>query len=709
MWLLWLVERSMPWCLHCPDLGHKTIAGKRVLKVLSASSVSVELLHYLLWRPSPATAYCHADVYLVTQTFDTASVPLCVNSARTQEVLWYVPLCDQPVLAVPRMLPTNYLHPYPTHDIYSVTQRFDTASVPLCVNSARTQEVLWYIPLCDQPVLAVPRMLPTNYLHPYPTHDVYSVTQRFDTASVPLCVFSARTQKVLWYIPLCDQPVLAVPRMLPTNYLHPYPTHDVYSVTQRFDTASVPLCVNSARTQEVLWYIPLCDQPVLAVPRMLPTNYLHPYPTHDVYSVTQRFDTASVPLCVNSARTQKVLWYIPLCDQPILAVPRMLPTNYLHPYPTHDVYSVTQRFDTASVPLCVNSARTQEVLWYIPLCDQPVLAVSRMLPTNYLHPYPTHDVYSVTQRFDTASVPLCVNSDRTQKVLWYIPLCDQPVLAVPRMLPTNYLHPYPTHDVYSVTQRFHTASVPLCVNSARTQEVLWYIPLCDQPVLAVPSMLPTNYLHPYPTHDVYSVTQRFDTASVPLCVNSARTQEVLWYIPLCDQPVLAVSRMLPTNYLHPYPTHDVYSVTQRFDTASVPLCVNSDRTQKVLWYIPLCDQPVLAVPRMLPTNYLHPYPTHDVYSVTQRFHTASVPLCVNSARTQEVLWYIPLCDQPVLAVPSMLPTNYLHPYPTHDAITNNNHTPTVLLLTWTVFFTITPSSTPIAHAPAGYANPIPFI
>ena len=39
-------------------------------------------------------------------------------------------------------------------------------------------------------------------------------------------VFPPHTQEVLWHIPLCGQPLLAVPHMLSTNYLHPYPTHD---------------------------------------------------------------------------------------------------------------------------------------------------------------------------------------------------------------------------------------------------------------------------------------------------------------------------------------------------------------------------------------------------------------------------------------------------------------------------------------------------
>ena len=56
---------------------------KMVFKASSTSSVPLVLLHCLLRRPSPATAYIHANVNYVTQRFETVSVTLCVNCVFT--------------------------------------------------------------------------------------------------------------------------------------------------------------------------------------------------------------------------------------------------------------------------------------------------------------------------------------------------------------------------------------------------------------------------------------------------------------------------------------------------------------------------------------------------------------------------------------------------------------------------------------------------
>ena len=56
---------------------------KRVFKALSVSSIQGALLHYHLRRPSPVPVYCYADVFSATQTFDSTSVPSCVNSFPT--------------------------------------------------------------------------------------------------------------------------------------------------------------------------------------------------------------------------------------------------------------------------------------------------------------------------------------------------------------------------------------------------------------------------------------------------------------------------------------------------------------------------------------------------------------------------------------------------------------------------------------------------
>ena len=88
---------------------------KRVFKASSASSVPGEMLHYLVRRPSPLTAYCHAGVYSVTQRFDTASVQLRVNSvptSHTGSALAYPAVWPTPP-GYARMLSTNYSHPYP--------------------------------------------------------------------------------------------------------------------------------------------------------------------------------------------------------------------------------------------------------------------------------------------------------------------------------------------------------------------------------------------------------------------------------------------------------------------------------------------------------------------------------------------------------------------------------------------------------------------
>ena len=59
---------------------------KGVYKALSASSVTGVLLQYPIRRPSPVTAYCHADVYSVTQRIHTVSVPLSINSVPTTHI-----------------------------------------------------------------------------------------------------------------------------------------------------------------------------------------------------------------------------------------------------------------------------------------------------------------------------------------------------------------------------------------------------------------------------------------------------------------------------------------------------------------------------------------------------------------------------------------------------------------------------------------------
>ena len=49
--------------------------GKGVVRALSVSSVPGVLLLNPIRRPSPVTAYCHTDVYSVSQRFDTVPVP----------------------------------------------------------------------------------------------------------------------------------------------------------------------------------------------------------------------------------------------------------------------------------------------------------------------------------------------------------------------------------------------------------------------------------------------------------------------------------------------------------------------------------------------------------------------------------------------------------------------------------------------------------
>ena len=67
--------------------------------------------------------------------------------------------------------------------------------------------------------------------------------------------------------------------------------------------------------------------------------------------------------------------------------------------------------------------------------------------------------------------------------------------------------------------------------------------------------------------------------------------------------------------------------------------------------------------RVLPHKDSTQHPSHQVSIVSQPY-------------TQEVLWHLPLCGQPLLDVACLLSTNYLNQYYPMRATTNNTHAPT---------------------------------
>ena len=107
---------------------------KMVFKASFASSVPGVLLHYLLRRPPPVPAYCHADVYSATQRFSTASVQSCVDSVLASHAAIYLayPVMWPTHPGSAPMLSTNYLHHYPCQAHESYDQHH------LCTNCVTT-------------------------------------------------------------------------------------------------------------------------------------------------------------------------------------------------------------------------------------------------------------------------------------------------------------------------------------------------------------------------------------------------------------------------------------------------------------------------------------------------------------------------------------------------------------------------------------------
>ena len=126
------------------------------------------LLHYVLRRPSPVTAYCHAVVYSVTHRFDVTSVPLCVNGvpishtgcALASSGVAYsslkCPACSLPTTSIPTqpvmamtnnthapavLPPTTSMDSFPLHTLINppctiayAPAAYANPSPPLCCN-----------------------------------------------------------------------------------------------------------------------------------------------------------------------------------------------------------------------------------------------------------------------------------------------------------------------------------------------------------------------------------------------------------------------------------------------------------------------------------------------------------------------------------------------------------------------------------------------